>query len=98
MTPVIVAIVGFVSAAVSSFLTFLFGRRKNRAETISVELQNAQEVIKIWRELSKEQDKRIEELEAQLEELRSLVDQLKDEYREKCDTCEYKLSFLKKTK
>ncbi len=108
MTPVIVAIVGLVGSVVTGVVSFLFGRRKNRAETISMELKNAQEVINIWRELSKEQDRRLEEQEgklkeqgqqineqnAKIEELQDVLEKLGNKYAQQCETCQYKIAFM----
>ncbi len=87
-TALIISIVGLISAIGSSFLTFLFARRKNKAEALSLELENAQKVISIWRELSKELEIRIDDLQNDLQTLEA-------NYKEQCDMCEYKQAFFK---
>lgn len=97
MTPVITAIITFVSSVLTGGITFFFARRKNRAQAVAMELDNAKEVIGIWRELSKEQDKKIEELEGEVKALRKALDELGSKYREQCVSCIYRLAYEDKS-
>ncbi len=96
MTAIITAIIGLVSATLSGGLTYIFTREKNKAETVSIELENAQEVIEMWKDLFKEQSEKITKLETQVKDLQKALRNLKNEYANKCNSCVYKLNFNKR--
>ncbi len=98
MTTIVTAVIGLISATLSSGLTYAFTREKNRAETVAVELENAQEVIEMWKDLIKEQSAKINKLETQVKDLQEALKKMKEEYADKCNSCVYKLNYEKDKK
>lgn len=92
---VIIVLIGLCSTAFGSLITYLISRRKNKAETLGIELDNANKVIAIWRELSTEQNKSIKELELRVDDLQNDIKVIEAKYKAQCDDCEYKKMYLK---
>lgn len=90
-TTIIIALIGLCSTLIGSLIAYVFAIRKNRAEVLSIELENTAKVIAIWREMSEEQSSRIEELETKLELLQKLIETLENDFKLQCDTCVYKI-------
>ncbi len=87
---VIIVLVGLFSTMFGSITTYAYSRRKNRAETLGIELDNANKVIAIWRELSEEQAKKVDELEIKVGELQTELKALVRLYEAQCNNCSYK--------
>lgn len=73
MTDVWVAALSFISAAISSGLTFLFGRRKMRADTAQAITLAAQQVMDMAVKQYQSAERRIIQLEAELLAVRARV-------------------------
>jgi hypothetical protein len=97
-TTIIIALFSLFTALGSSFITFLFTKKKNKAETLSVELDNARKVIEIWRELSEEQSERIKVLEIRIDDLQNDMETIKSAHEEQCNSCNYKKFYLENNK
>lgn len=67
------------------------GTRKEEAQAESLELDNVDKAVKIWRQLSEEQTKKVEQLQKKVDEMEACINNLEDYYKKKCDTCPYKL-------
>ena len=52
------------------FFGWFFTRRKTNAEAKGSELENVEQAIKIWRETAEKLSKRVDELSAEVDELR----------------------------
>lgn len=68
-----------IPSAISSTITWLFTRRKNRAEASSNEVQNVEHVARLWRELAEDIEKR---LKKEVDELRQENTKIKNSIRE----------------
>jgi peptidoglycan hydrolase CwlO-like protein len=69
------ALVTFTSGAVG----WLFGRRKEKAETASNELNNTEKAITIWREMAHEMSAKVNELSDKVDLLTKEVHSLRAE-------------------
>ncbi len=87
---ILALLIGLASTAFGSVLTLLISKRKNKAETLGIELDNANKVISIWRELSEEQICKVQVLEIKINELVKALRELEDKYEKQCDECSYK--------
>lgn len=75
-----------IPSVISSSITWVFTRRKNKAEAKANELQNVEHVARIWRELAEDLEKRmkkeVDELRRQIidlvEENKSLIEQMEN--------------------
>jgi hypothetical protein len=83
------------SGSLSSFITLVISRRKNNADTTSVELDNAQKVISIWKDLSDELNQQVKSLQIEVDNMKNGMKVLELKYKEQCETCEYKTNLKK---
>jgi septal ring factor EnvC (AmiA/AmiB activator) len=71
------------SGVVMTVVTWIFTRRKNKADATASELDNVEKAIKIWRELSDELEtrmtKEINELRAENKNLRNKIKEIAKE-------------------
>lgn len=58
----LISILSVVSPFITGFLGFLFGRKRSKAETETIELQNARMIIEMQREMIDEQRQEIKSL------------------------------------
>ena len=65
----------------TGFFTWLFSRKKENAETESVQLQNIQSELDIYKSLLDDTKMRVEELLEVNKHLRDTVEQLEEEVR-----------------
>ena len=77
MTELIITLSGLIP--ISSLLTWLFARRKNRAEAQQSELDVVEQAIRIWREMSEELRAELKASTTIIEGLRAKVDELAQE-------------------
>lgn len=59
------------SAGGGGFFGWFFTRKKTNAEAKSSELENVEHAIKIWREMSEQLKKEVEDLKLELKEVRA---------------------------
>lgn len=71
------------SSIISSGITYLFAKRKYRTETDSVEIQNLQEGIKVYKEIIDDLKLEYKELKAEYKELKKEVDNMKLDFEKK---------------
>lgn len=64
-------IVGIFSTGGGAFFGWFFTRKKTNAEAKGAELENVEQAIKIWRETAEKLSKRVDELSAEVDELRN---------------------------
>jgi len=83
------------SGALGSIATILFARRKTKAETSSIEIDNAQKVINIWKDLSEELNQQVKTLEVKVDDMQNDIKVMEQKYKEQCDNCEYKKAYYK---
>jgi uncharacterized protein HemX len=102
------ALIGLFSGGFGSLLTHYLSKRKNKAEANSIELDNAQKVIKILREeldqqeekianqeaLIESQQKQIEKLSIKIDDLINDMRTIKANHEELCATCIYRQFYL----
>jgi len=93
---IIIAIVG--SGTFGSLLTLFLTKKKRKAETLGIELDNANKVIKIWRELSEEQAAKIDHLEEKVSELITDIEAIKRLYEAQCNNCTYRKAYEEQQK
>jgi peptidoglycan hydrolase CwlO-like protein len=91
MNDITVAAFSFLSALLSSATTYIFTRRKNRADAGNRELDNVDKAISIWRALAQDLEKKIEKLEQQMKEM-------EENNKKKCDSCKYRKHYLESKK
>lgn len=77
-----IAIIGLVS----SIGSFFAGKRLSKAQAQNSELDATAKAIKIWRELT-------EDLRKEVEKLRVEIDEVTQQFEEKCRTCKYKKKY-----
>jgi septal ring factor EnvC (AmiA/AmiB activator) len=86
-TPAILSLfVPVIASIAGALIGWFLGRRKHKAEADLLQLQNLEELIKIWQNMAKDIKKEYEELKkenkhliAQIEELEKKMDALNDE-------------------
>jgi predicted RNase H-like nuclease (RuvC/YqgF family) len=93
MTELLIAIIGLFTTIIGSFITWLVSRRKNNAEVNALELQNAQQVVKLWKDLYDELNKKVIGLEEEIAKLREELENIEKTNQKKCDTCKYKKAY-----
>jgi hypothetical protein len=94
MSIIIAILLALISTGGGSTLTYFLARRKTKAETLSIELDNANKVIKIWQELNAELKNQIKDLELKVDDMRNDMKVLELKYRDQCDKCDYKKKHL----
>jgi uncharacterized small protein (DUF1192 family) len=72
-------IVPSVTAGLGSFITWIFGRKKENVEIQGSEITNTQEAVKIWREMAQELSDKVKDLTERIDVLTEEVHQLKIE-------------------
>jgi hypothetical protein len=102
--PIMLALIAIAGTGAGSVLTYFLTRKKSNAETLSLELGNAQKVITIWRELSEEQSEKIskqeelilkqseqiKKLEMRIDDLIGDMKLLRENHDTLCKSCVYK--------
>ena len=78
-TEIIMALIGIASASISSFLTWLFNRKKSNAEAEHTAIGNLQDSLEFYKEFSEDSKKRLQEA---LEERQHLANRLDEQARE----------------
>lgn len=68
-----------LAAGLSGLFTWLFSRRRYKAEAAAAELQNVQQAIAIWRETAERFEARVADLEERLTEKIKIEDHLRNE-------------------
>lgn len=63
------SIIGCGSASIASFLTWLFSRRKQRADTDNTVIEGLKEALNIYKDISDDNKARIEENQKKLKEV-----------------------------
>jgi predicted RNase H-like nuclease (RuvC/YqgF family) len=93
MTELIIAIIGLFTTIIGSFITWLVSRRKNNAEVNALELQNAQQVVNLWKDLYDELNKKVIGLEEEIAKLREELENIEKTSQKKCEACKYKKAY-----
>lgn len=91
-------LVGALSAS-GTFVAMVISRRKNKADSMAVELANVEKAISIYRRITEDLQKDIQQLQAELEKLYLQNKQLIEENRtlkRKMQQLEHKLNGLDK--
>lgn len=68
-----------LASAGASFVTWVFARRKQKAEAEGSELDNVEKAVAIWRQTAEDLHKEINELRQQIADLKSQVNNLQTE-------------------
>lgn len=68
-----------LASAGSSFVTWVFTRRKQTAEAEGSELDNVEKAVAIWRQTAEDLHKEINELRQQITDLRRQIGELQSE-------------------
>lgn len=68
-----------LTAGMAGFFTWLFSRRKYKAESAAAELRNVQQAITIWRETADRFEERVTDLETRLAEKSKIEEHLRNE-------------------
>ena len=68
--------IAILTGAISGGFAYLFARRKNKAEAESNEIDNLSKAVTIWRELSENLEKKIDNLIAENKKLKGEVESL----------------------
>jgi peptidoglycan hydrolase CwlO-like protein len=76
-------IVLFLAVPLGSIITYIFTRRKNRADARKSELDNVDKAVSIWRSLA-------QDLEKEIKDLRQEVEDIRTQQQEKCKNCRYR--------
>jgi hypothetical protein len=71
-------IIDFIQMFLTGLVTWIFARRKNAAEADSMELDNVDKAIAIWRNLAKDLEAKIADMRLEIEELKR---------QQACPTC-----------
>jgi cell division protein FtsB len=89
MTELIIALIGLLTTVGA----WLVSGRKNKAETLAVELQNVQQVVKLWKDLTDELTRKVTALEKEIVKLRKELEDIERANQKKCETCKYKKAY-----
>lgn len=76
-TEIIVGLVGILSTVVSSFVTFLFTKKKYNAEVDASVIQNLKESLEFYKQLSDDNRQRLEDILKRNEQLEEEVKELR---------------------
>lgn len=71
-----------VGPVVTAVVSFFIGRRQARAESVKTELDNVEEMARMWRETAENYQQKFAESDALVEELRDLMLQYKTQHQE----------------
>lgn len=82
MEPDLTWVYSTLAAAGAATITWLFGRRKQTAETVQTELDNVQKAVEIWRKTAEDLKSEVEQLRTEVKELHKLLAQLHKENME----------------
>jgi len=93
-------ILPILTALFGGGISYFFTRKKNRAETRSIEIENILKAVDIYSKVIeeqdmriKEQDERIKQLNDELKILKSEIRELKKEFKDQCNNCWYKKEY-----
>lgn len=93
MNELAIAFLGLITTIGGSVGTWLISRRKGKEEVKTIELQNAERVINMWRGLYEELHKKVQGLEKEIQELREELASIEKTNQKKCDSCKYKKAY-----
>jgi len=92
-TEIIIALIGILATGVSSFLTWLFARKKYNAEVDSQVIQNMNNLLDFYIKLCDDTNRRVLEIQRENDSLREKVEKIETRlvrlqgkacYRERC--------------
>jgi predicted RNase H-like nuclease (RuvC/YqgF family) len=96
MTELVIAFIGFFSTISGSVIVWFVSRRKNKVEVNAMELQNAQQVVKLWKDLYDELNRKVVAMEREIASLRKEMGDIERTSQKKCETCKYKRAYENK--
>lgn len=73
------ALIQIALLAGTSFITFIFTKKKYNAETNTIEISNINESLKIYVNIISDLEARVEKLQSKILDMEVIIDRLKDE-------------------
>ena len=87
---ILVAVIGIIG----SVLAYIFGMKRQKVDTQSMELENVQKIIAIYRDTSEIQAKQISELRLEVSALKQEIVVIKMKQSELCLECPYRIKLI----